>query len=181
MLVKLIIVLVVVSFIVYLYYNYIDVCDELPVTKKPKPVESYTPLESSPKASPLVLSDNSLSISLNSSDDESDESWDANFGVALITSEEKKCHFDKIQKEHEIFEDSLDSFTEYQHDESNVIKPVKIANLKSQSLIGKSIKDIYDTQVAAPKAAPRKQDNDEIGVSDIKEVIYSAAAFGDGF
>jgi hypothetical protein len=90
-----------------------------------------------------------------------EETWDASFGLPLMSNNEKKDYFDKMQKNHKRYEKSLSEFTKYQTDSSTIIKtettidPFK-PDHRSESLKGRAIKDIYDEQVAGPKAKPKR-------------------------
>jgi hypothetical protein len=89
------------------------------------------------------------------------ESWDSNFGVPLITKEEGRQHFVKIQKSNRKYEQSMSDFSEYQIDKDAIVEPeIKINPFKptetSDLFTGQKIKDIYDAQVANPKAKPKK-------------------------
>jgi uncharacterized protein YxeA len=98
---------------------------------------------------------------INLEQEHADDTWDANFGLPLITKKESHCHFDKMQKSNRKYEQSMSEFTEYQVDRSSIVEPeFKIdpfkPSTKSGNLKNQKIKDIYDMQVALPKAAPKK-------------------------
>ena len=86
--------------------------------------------------------------------------WDATFGLPLMSKEEKKKFASKLQNDHRDYTNSLSKFAKYQTDDSTLIKtditinPFKESN--SKCLSGKAIKDIYDEQVAGPKAIPKR-------------------------
>ena len=97
------------------------------------------------------------------------DGWDESFGLPLMGAAEKKRYFEKMQKNHKKLEKSLDSFTKYKNDQSNVIfKGTSIDPFKNDhrhcQLMNRSIKDIYDEQVIAPEAKRKQivqQTNDE--------------------
>lgn len=104
---------------------------------------------------------NNIVRPINLEQENADDAWDANFGLSLITKKESRCHFDKMQKSNRKYEQSMSEFTEYQVDRSSVVEPeFKIdpfkPSTKSGNLKNQKIKDIYDMQVAVPKAAPKK-------------------------
>ena len=89
------------------------------------------------------------------------DSWDASFGLPLVSKNQGKVHFDKMQKSNRKYEQSMSEFSEYQTDRSSIVEPeFKIdpfkPSQKSRALAGQKIKDIYDMQVACPKATPKK-------------------------
>ena len=87
--------------------------------------------------------------------------WDASFGLPLMNKEDKKKFVSKMQKNHKDFQKSLGQFTQYQTDNRTLIKtditidPFKPQH-QSKSLKGRTVKDIYDQQVAGPKAKPKR-------------------------
>uniref|UniRef100_A0A6C0CAV5 Uncharacterized protein n=1 Tax=viral metagenome TaxID=1070528 RepID=A0A6C0CAV5_9ZZZZ len=98
---------------------------------------------------------------INLEEENADDTWDTSFGQPLITKKESRCHFDKMQKSNRKYEKSMSEFTEYQVDRSSIVEPeFKIdpfkPSTKSGNLKNQKIKDIYDMQVAAPKAAPKR-------------------------
>jgi len=100
-------------------------------------------------------------VPMNQEQGNADDTWDANFGLPLITKKESHNHFDKMQKSNRKYEQSMSDFTEYQVDRSSLVEPeFKIdpfkPSTKSATLKNQKIKDIYDMQVAAPTAAPKK-------------------------
>jgi hypothetical protein len=133
--------------------------------------------------------------------------WDANFGLPLMSKNDKKKFVEKMQKNHKEYEKSLGQFTQYQMDNSTLIKtdviidPFKLEH-RSDCLKGQSVKDIYDRQVAGPKAKPKKikiktptnivyEDESELNGGNIKGTNlhgfdgvndgYKSAAFGNEF
>lgn len=90
-----------------------------------------------------------------------EEKWDAHFGLPLMNKEEKKKYTNKILKDHKLYGNSLGKFTEYQMDRNTInqnettINPFK-PNHQSCQLKNKTIKEIYDEQVAGPKPIPKK-------------------------
>lgn len=112
-----------------------------------------------------VLSDNKqftskvMPANLDITDPE--QSWYNNFGSPLIGADEKKKFYAKMQKNYKNYEKAMGEFTKYQTDNSTIIKtdvtidPFKPEN-RNNKLKGKAIKDIYDEQVAGPKAKPKK-------------------------
>jgi hypothetical protein len=88
-------------------------------------------------------------------------SWDTNFGLPLMSKEEKKKFVSKMQKNHKDYQKSLGKFVKYQTDDNTVIKtditidPFKPEKSK-ESFKGKLIRDIYDEQVVGPKAKNKK-------------------------
>ena len=87
--------------------------------------------------------------------------WDASFGLSLVNKDEKQIFTDKIKKNHKEYDESLGQFIQYQMDNSSLIKtditidPFKPEH-KSNRLKGQTIKEIYDQQVAGPKAKPKR-------------------------
>lgn len=100
----------------------------------------------------------------NHDDTDPEAAWDANFGTKLISEQEKNKFFDKIHQNHRDYQKSLGQFAQYQTDDSTLIKtditidPFK-PERRSNTLKGKTIKEIYDEQVAGPKAIPKKIKN----------------------
>lgn len=90
-----------------------------------------------------------------------EETWDASFGLPLMSKEEKKNYFARMQKNHKKYEKSMGEFGQYQMDRSTVIQTDTTINPfkpdhRSDTLKGRRIKDIYDEQVSGPKAKPKK-------------------------
>lgn len=89
------------------------------------------------------------------------ETWDESFGLPLMSKEEKKKFFNKMQQNHKKYEKSISEFAKHQTDRSTIIKtdttidPFK-PDHRSKKLKGQTIKEIYDAQVAGPKAKPKK-------------------------
>jgi hypothetical protein len=92
------------------------------------------------------------------------ETWDESFGLPLMSKEEKKKFFNKMQQNHKKYEKSISEFAKHQTDRSTIIKtdttidPFK-PDHRSKKLKGQTIKEIYDAQVAGPKAKPKKIKN----------------------
>ncbi|XWV26076.1 hypothetical protein QJ857_gp1004 [Tupanvirus soda lake] len=124
--------------------------------------------------------------------------WDASFGLPLMTKEDKKKFISKMQKNHKDFQKSLGQFTQYQMDDSTIIKndttidPFK-PDHRSKSLKGRTVKEIYDEQVAGPKAKPKRiktqtatttiyEDETEINGGKIKGTnLHAFDGINDGF
>ncbi|XWV24829.1 hypothetical protein QJ856_gp0954 [Tupanvirus deep ocean] len=124
--------------------------------------------------------------------------WDASFGLPLMTKEDKKKFITKMQKNHKDFQKSLGQFTQYQMDDSTIIKndttidPFK-SDHRSKSLKGRTVKEIYDEQVAGPKAKPKRikaqtstttiyEDETEINGGKIKGTnLHAFDGINDGF
>ncbi|MEM0354038.1 MAG: hypothetical protein QXW79_00515 [Thermoplasmata archaeon] len=90
----------------------------------------------------------------------SEQSWYFILGTPLISADEKKKYYAKIQKNFRNYEESLGKFIKYQTDNNTIIKmDTKIDPLeasKSQNnLGGKPVKDIYDALVDGPKFKPK--------------------------
>jgi hypothetical protein len=89
------------------------------------------------------------------------ELWDTNFGLPLMNKDEKKKFISKMQKNHQDYQKSLGKFSQYQMDNDTVIKtdttinPFK-SDERGNSLKGRTVKEIYDQQVRAPKAKSKK-------------------------
>jgi len=99
-----------------------------------------------------------------------DNAWDASFGVPLVNKDERKVHFDRVQKSNKKYEQNMGDFVEYQTDRSSVVEPeFKIDPFKptkvSNELTSKKIREIYDEQVQTPKAKPKKIRNKSLGVT----------------
>lgn len=82
--------------------------------------------------------------------------WDSAFGVPLIKNSDKKMFAKKMQKKYRNYEKSLGDFAAYQLDNDSMIKgefaidPFDTTD-KFTKLTGRSVKDVYDEQVAGPK------------------------------
>lgn len=90
---------------------------------------------------------------------DSEKVWDANFGLPLMTSEEKQKYVTKIQKNYKEYEKSLGKFVKYQTDDNTVTKPDTINPFdpnQANIFKDKTIKEIYDKQVEGPRAKPKK-------------------------
>lgn len=99
-----------------------------------------------------------------------ENTWDASFGVPLVNKDERKVHFDRVQKSNKKYEQNMGDFIEYQTDRSAVVEPeFKIDPFKptkvSNELTSKKIREIYDAQVQTPKAKPKKIKNKSLGVT----------------
>ena len=95
--------------------------------------------------------------------EDNNSDWDAGFGLPLMSKQEKTKFAEKIRQEHDDYTKSLGKFTKYKTDNSTIIKtdvtidpfkPPKPNRYNPQQ--GRSIKDIYDEQVAGPKAIQKK-------------------------
>ena len=113
--------------------------------------------------SPSIASDEKSETVYPSNLDRTDpeELWDANFGLPLMTHNEKQKYVAKMQKNYKDYEKSLGKFVKYQTDDSTIIKTDASINPFSADQIdkifkGKTIKEIYDDQVAGPKAKPKQ-------------------------
>jgi len=90
-----------------------------------------------------------------------EETWDASFGLPLMSKDEKRDYFAQMQKNHKKYENSISDFAKYQMDRSTIIQTETTINPfrpdhRSKSLRGRAVKDIYDEQVAGPKAKPKR-------------------------
>lgn len=88
-----------------------------------------------------------------------EELWDSNFGVPLIDKKNKERMVKKINREHRRYGKSLGNFIKYKTDDSTIIKTdITIDPFKNNAseYNGKSIREIYDRQVAGPKAKPKR-------------------------
>jgi hypothetical protein len=90
-----------------------------------------------------------------------EDTWDASFGLPLMSKEEKNEYFNKMQQNFKTYSNAVDDFGKYQMDRSTVIETDVTINPfkpdhRSHQLKGKPIKEIYDEQVAGPKAKPKK-------------------------
>jgi len=89
-----------------------------------------------------------------------EDTWDASFGLPLMSKTEKKDFFDRMQKNWKKYESAISDFSKYQTDRSTVIEtettidPFK-PDHRSNQLKGRAIKDVYDEQVAGYKAKPK--------------------------
>lgn len=96
--------------------------------------------------------------------------WDSNFGLPLMTKDEKNSFVAKMQQNNRDYQKSLGQFTKYQMDDSTLIKtditidPFKPEHL-SGTLKGRSIREIYDEQVAGPKVIPKKIKSKTFGLT----------------
>lgn len=89
-----------------------------------------------------------------------EETWYSSFGLPLMSDGDKKAFVNKIKKNHKAYQKSLGEYSKYQTDDSTIIKTdVTIDPFKNEKLVGKAVKDIYDKQVAGPKAKPKKIKN----------------------
>lgn len=82
-----------------------------------------------------------------------EESWDNNFGLPLVNKKDKNKFINKIKENHKNYEKSLGQFTKYQTDNDTLLEENKLTD--PSKLKGRSIKEIYDHQVAGPKAKPK--------------------------
>jgi|SRR5271154_3403186 len=90
-----------------------------------------------------------------------EETWDASFGLPLMSKDEKRDYFAQMQKNHKKYENSISDFAKYQMDRSTIIQTETTINPfkpdhRSKSLRGRAVKDIYDEQIAGPKAKPKR-------------------------
>lgn len=90
-----------------------------------------------------------------------DEPWDSSFGKPLYTKSEHKIFVEKMQKNMQDYNKCLGDMLKYQTDNNIVIKTdITIDPFNSQKFNnknkGKTIKDIYDEQVAGPQVVSRK-------------------------
>lgn len=159
----------------------------------------------------VSISDNSInSMPLASNLDQSSpgDRWDANFGVPLYTQAEQKKFVEKMQRNMENYAKSLGEMVQYQTDKNTIIQtdttidPFKPPVTQRGVYQGRTVKEIYDEQVAGPRAIPKRikqktpttlvyEDESEMnggiikgsklhGFDGIKDGFQSAA-FGDGF
>lgn len=87
------------------------------------------------------------------------DQWDSNFGLPLVDKDERKVHFDRVQKSNKNYAESISDFVEYQVDSQSIVEPeFKIDPFKpnKKSLSGMAIRDIYDKQVEGPRAKPKQ-------------------------
>jgi len=135
---------------------------------------------------------------------EPEKTWDCNFGLPLMSKEQKQKFVSKMQKNYKNYQKSLGQFSAYQTDNKTLIhSETKIDPFSNQQkLIGRPIKDIYDEQVSGPKAIPKKikhrtesmvvyADENEMNGGNIKGTKlrgydstsskYKSASFGDDF
>ena len=135
------------------------------------------------------------------------ESWDSSFGLPLMEPEEKRVFFAKMQQNWTKYNDSIRDFDKFQNNRDNVEEPKTtidpfVTDHRSKQLIGKSIKEIYDEQVAGPTAKPMKvlnktktnvyyEDEPEMNGGTIRGTSligydglnggYESSSFGNGF
>lgn len=99
-----------------------------------------------------------LPSNLDTSND--DETWDAGFGIPLATEVKKKLHADELVNDHKKYSKSFGKFNQYLTDNSAIIKTdITIDPFKPEEkskTLDKTIREIYDEQVAGPKAIPKK-------------------------
>jgi len=96
--------------------------------------------------------------------------WDSSFGVPLVNKDERKEHFDRVQKSNKRYDKSIGDFISYQTDKSSVVEPeFKIDPFKPskqmKDLRSKTVREIYDMQVQTPTAKPKKVKNKSLGVT----------------
>lgn len=122
--------------------------DSIYSDRSPKPIESVNPIENNE-----ILPSN-----LDSSND--DETWDSGFGVPLATDVQKQLHANELINDHKKYSKSLGKFNQYLTDNSTIIKTdITIDPFKPEEkskTLDKTIREIYDEQVAGPKAIPKK-------------------------
>ena len=105
------------------------------------------------------LSDKILPVNLE--EENPNDTWDSSFGLPLMTDNAKQKFAAKMHQNHKLYQKSLSQFNKYQLDNSTLIKTdITIDPFKpeknSKNLKGKTIGQIYDEQVAGPKAIPKK-------------------------
>lgn len=111
-----------------------------------------------------------LSDNLNGSD--TDIAWDACFGLPLMSKKDRDDFAKKMRKENDDYSKSLGKFSKYQTDDSMLIKTditIDPFNPKqNRQLQNKTIKDIYDEQVAGPKCVSKsiKRKTNEMTIYD---------------
>lgn len=135
------------------------------------------------------------------------EQWDANFGVPLYTKDEQKKFVHKMQRNMENYARSLGDMVQYQTDKNTIIKtditidPFASPITQKNNFQGRTIKEIYDEQVAGPRVVPKRIkkktpttiiyenesdmnggmiDTNLYGFDGIKDE-YKSASFGDEF
>lgn len=107
-------------------------------------------------------SNNPLPLPSNLEQDNSGDQWDSNFGVPLYTKDEQKIFVEKMQRNMENYARSLGDMVQYQTDKNIIIKtdttidPFKPPLTQRNSFQGRTIKEIYDEQVAGPRAIPKR-------------------------
>jgi hypothetical protein len=104
---------------------------------------------------------NDVVVPSNLENDDPDAAWDANFGLPLMDSNEKKKFIAKMFRSHKDYQKSLGDFIKYQTDDSTKIRTdITIDPFKpehnSNKLKGKTVKEIYDEQVAGPTVIPKR-------------------------
>jgi hypothetical protein len=89
------------------------------------------------------------------------DSWDANFGMPLMSKKEQGDYFARMMDNHKKYDKSVGEFFEYVTDQKAVLKtdttidPFK-PSTKSNTLKNKAVSEIYNEQVAGPQAVPKK-------------------------
>jgi hypothetical protein len=130
--------------------------------------------------------------------------WDDSFGIPLMSKDEKRNFAQKMQKNHKQYTKSMGKIDKFVNDKSNVIMstPQVDPHISDKQLLGKSVSEIYDSQVTSVKAVPMKikklasgqivyenenennggklQDSNLYGY-DSKGSTYKLSTFGDEF
>uniref|UniRef100_A0A6C0LQR0 Uncharacterized protein n=1 Tax=viral metagenome TaxID=1070528 RepID=A0A6C0LQR0_9ZZZZ len=177
-----------------------DQCPDSPININSILSEKMDSINTSDDLSPNVKSNNISAIQI-------EDRWDASFGLPLMNKDEKKDYFDKMQKNFVQYSTAISDYNNYQTDRNTVIKtdttidPFK-PDIRSNTLKGKTVKEIYDSVVSAPIAKPKiisKRTNAGIIYKEESELNggkligtnligfdgtydqYDTAAFGNGF
>ncbi len=93
---------------------------------------------------------------------ENNNQWDSNFGVPLYTKQEQKRFVEKMQKNMQAYSNAVSEIDNYRMDRSTIIQndttidPFKPPHDQKNIYQGRSIKEIYDEQVAGPKPVPKR-------------------------
>ena len=90
-----------------------------------------------------------------------DDPWDASFGMPLMSQNEQADYFFKMMENHKKYDQAIGEFYEYQTDNNTIIKTDTTIDpfapsTKSTGLKNKPVSEIYNEQVAGPKAVPKK-------------------------
>ena len=92
--------------------------------------------------------------------EETNDSWDARFGIPLMDDKTKNKYAKKMIQENKQYGKSFGKFQQHQLDKNAIIKtditidPFKPENREAYK--GLAVKDIYNKQIAGPKAIPKK-------------------------
>ena len=89
------------------------------------------------------------------------DTWDSSFGIPLMDPEEKRMFAQRMQANMNKYTHAVDKFAEFRDNRDNVEKAQTtldpfVTDHRSSSLIGKTIKEIYDEQTAGPRPKPKE-------------------------